>query len=157
MKSPSSGARGVLGLAGVTAITLALTVRADAGLGEGPGSIGTDQARMKGQLRSAAMQGYDRHEIQTAAGSVVREMADGAGTVFGVAWDGPFQPDLRALLAGHFDGYAQAMRQRPRGRGSVVLRLPDLVVEMWGHPRSFHGRAYLPQQLPAGVSADVVR
>ena len=58
-------------------------------LGQGVASVASDQQRLKGQLRSAAAEGFSVHEITAADGSLVREYVSPAGEVFGVAWRGP--------------------------------------------------------------------
>ena len=128
-----------------------------AALGDNLVSIESDQLHMKGTLRTVAMPGYLLHEIQTPTGTLVREFSSTAGTIFGVSWEGPFLPDLHQLLGGSYDSYLQAARKKPLGRGPLLLHLPELVFESTGHPRSFHGRAYIPRLLPEGVPADGIR
>jgi hypothetical protein len=130
---------------------------AGAALGDNLVSIQGDQLHMNGTLRTVAMPGYLQHEIQTPTGTVVRELSSPAGTVFGVAWEGPFLPDLRQLLGASYDSYVQAARKKRLGRGPLLLHLPDLVFESAGHPRGFRGRAYVPRLLPDGVPAGGIR
>jgi hypothetical protein len=64
------------------------------------------------------------------------------------------------VLGAHFDQYGTAMRSARRerkGRGSVVIDGPDLVVQMTGHPRSFFGRVYVPALMPQGVQVESIR
>ena len=85
---------------------------------------------------------------------------EAAGTVFAVAWDGPWIPDLRQVLGDHFDHYQAAMRARQSartGRGAVVLNDSGLVVQMSGHPRAFTGRAFVPALMPPGVQPESLR
>jgi hypothetical protein len=143
--------------AATTALFLACAWPADAALGDQLPSVQADQLRLGGTLRSAPMPGYLLHEIRTPTGATVREFASPAGTVFGVAWDGPFFPDLHQLMGRYFDLYSQAAAQRRRGHGPVVIETPDLVFESGGHPRHFHGRAYVPGLMPADVPADALQ
>jgi hypothetical protein len=138
------------------AVTL-LARPAGAALGDSLASIEDDQLHMKGTLQTVAMPGYLLHEIQTPTGTVVREFSSSAGTIFGVSWQGPFLPDLHHLLGASYDAYTQAARKKPLGRGPLLLHLPELVFESTGHPRSFHGRAYIPGLVPEGVPADGIR
>lgn len=147
---------------GIAALTrmvplLLLCVPMFATLGEPVASVQTDQAHMKGSLRVTQNAAYSVHEIQAQPGAVVREYASPQGTVFGVAWQGPGYPDMRQLLGTYFDQYAQAMRTRTTRRGPVYLQLPGLVVQVSGHARAFTGKAYVPQMLPQGVTADTVK
>ena len=91
-----------------------------------------------------------------ANGTVVREYVSAAGTVFGIAWNGPFTPNLSVLLGTYFPQYDSArvaQRAAAPGRGPLNVELPGLVVRSGGHMGAFSGQAYLPQSLPAGVTA----
>ncbi|MFZ0912675.1 MAG: DUF2844 domain-containing protein [Candidatus Korobacteraceae bacterium] len=146
----------------LAALLLALPLPAMAVLGDNAASVLTDQARMKGTLRSVDNGTYVMHEITSGAGTVVREFVSPAGVVFGVAWEGQFPPDLQQLLGPY---YQQAQRaeqagtpeQQPRrSRAPVVIESPRLVLYETGHMRSFHGQAYIPQLVPQGVQASEI-
>ena len=130
---------------------------AEAALGASAATVEADQAHLSGSLRSIELAGYELHEIQAATGTVVREFAVPGGPVFGVTWEGPFLPDLRQLLGASWDAYVHAVRAKRRGRGPLLIQLPDLVFESAGHPRGFHGRAFVPQLVPDGVSTEAIR
>jgi hypothetical protein len=146
----------------LAALLLALPLPAMAVLGDNAASVLTDQARMKGTLRSVDNGTYVMHEITSGAGTVVREFVSPAGVVFGVAWEGQFPPDLQQLLGPY---YQQAQRaeqagtqeQQPRrSRAPVVIKTPGLVLYETGHMRSFHGQAYIPQLVPQGVQVSEI-
>jgi hypothetical protein len=132
-------------------------------LGDNAASVLTDQARMKGTLRSTDERTYVVHEISTT-GTVVREYVSPAGMVFGVAWEGQAPPDFQQLLGPYYEQAKQAGSQqqaasehpRPR-RAPIVIDTPGLVFQQTGHLRSFHGVAYIPQLLPATVQASEIR
>lgn len=108
-----------------------------------------------GLASTASAASYTVTQTTFATGTVVREYASG-GTVFGIAWNGPIMPNLGALLGTYFadyDGARVAQRTANPGRGPLNIELPGLVVHSGGHPGAFSGQAYLPQSLPAGVSA----
>jgi hypothetical protein len=106
---------------------------------------------------------YTVHEITTSYGTVVREYVTPDGKVFGVAWRGPFMPNLQQLLGdsyGEFSQAAQAARSGPvkRSRNAPLsVTQPDLVVHSGGHMRAYAGRAYLPGLLPAGVDPKEIK
>jgi hypothetical protein len=131
-----------------------------AGLGQDVSSVPADQVQMKGTLRSTQTQAYTVHEIRAATGTVVREFVSPSGKVFGVAWQGPWPPNMRQILATYFEQYQRAaqaqMNSRP-GRRPLLLEQPGLVVQSGGHMRSFAGRAYVPDMLPPEVSAEAIR
>jgi hypothetical protein len=95
---------------------------------------------------------YTVHEMQTPAGTTVREFANADGIVFAVSWKGPFQPDLRQALGTYFDEYKTAPRARRYGHSHDIVEQPGLVVHSTGHMRSFAGIAYVPQLIPAGMA-----
>jgi hypothetical protein len=136
------------------AVFVLLPMPAFAALGDNAASVLTDQARMKGTLRSTDLKTYVMHEITAPAGNVVREYVSPAGAVFGVAWEGQFPPNFQQLLGPYYQQAQQATSQQPRPRRApIAIETPGLVFQQTGHPRSFHGVAYIPQLLPSGVQA----
>jgi hypothetical protein len=135
------------------------TLPAFAGLGEAASSVQADQAHMRGALRVTEAQAYTVHEIQVATGTVVREYVSPSGKVFAVAWQGPWPPDMRQILASFFEPYQQAVHAQTHSRGRQPLRIeqPGFVVHSGGHMRSFAGHAYIPEMLPQGVTPEELR
>jgi hypothetical protein len=107
---------------------------------------------------SAAGAAYTVTQTNLASGTSVREYV-AQGTVFGIAWNGPRMPDLQSLLGNYFPQYVKGIdAQRAQGvRGAVNLQTTGLAVQSGGHMGSFFGRAWLPQGLPSGVTADDIR
>jgi hypothetical protein len=137
---------------------LAFILPAGAELGQPVSSVPTDRAKMKGTLQVTKTAGYEIHEIQTAVGTKVREYVSPSGMVFGVAWNGQFMPDLQQILGAYFDQYVNAVAQGKKTvRGPVNIQLPGLVIQRGGHQGSFFGRAYVPEMIPPGASADAVQ
>jgi hypothetical protein len=107
-----------------------------------------------------AAESYTVHEIQGASGTVVREYVSSSGKVFGLAWHGPWPPDIRQLLGRYFEQYVQAAKSQSgatRGRRPLMIEQPGLVVQMAGHPRAFTGKAYVPEMLPQGIAAEEIQ
>ncbi len=144
-------------LAFVPLIVVLLAAPSWAALGESVDSVAADQQRLRGELSSTVGDGFSIHEIRATDGTVVREYSSPEGQVFAVSWRGPVVPDLAHLLGAHFAEFQRAVQSRVRRHGPLVVRTGQLVVEMGGHMRAFRGRAYLPQAVPAAVSAAVVR
>lgn len=139
-------------------VLIALAFPTWASLGDNVTTVKSDQARMKGSLRSVATQNYVKHEIQTPTGQTVREFVSPDGNVFGVAWEGPFQPDLQQLLGSYFEPVKQAVSAQQRhGHGPVSVETSGFVFQQAGHARSFHGRAYVPGMVPQGVDVTDIR
>jgi Protein of unknown function (DUF2844) len=147
----------------LSSLLLMLPLPAMAALGDNAASVLTDQARMKGTLRSVDAHTYVMHEITSPAGTVVREYVSPGGAVFGVTWEGQFPPDLQQLLGPYYQQAQQAQQvtssaQQPRQRRApVVIETPGLVMYQTGHMRSFHGQAYIPQLVPQGVQASDIQ
>ena len=150
------------------ALLIALCVPACATLGDNAATVLTDQARMKGTLRSVHRSAYVMHEITTPSGAKVREFVSPAGAVFGVAWEGQFPPNFQELLGPYYLQVQQALAQQRaaeqsseqpahRRRGPVFVQTPGIVFAQSGHMRSFHGQAYIPQLVPQGVQPSEIR
>ncbi|HZD31981.1 MAG TPA: DUF2844 domain-containing protein, partial [Candidatus Angelobacter sp.] len=103
-------------------LVLAMAFPAWASLGDNVTTVKSDTAHMQGTLHSVAAQNYVTHEIQVPTGQMVREFVSTDGTVFGVAWDGPFQPDLRQLLGSYFEPMLQSVAAQQRhGHGPISI------------------------------------
>jgi len=141
-------------------LVLALSLPALAALGGDVTSVQEDQAQMKGTLKTTQASAYTVHEIKSPEGTTVREYVSPAGTVFGVAWQGRAMPNLQQILGSYFQKFseaAQSQRTARRGRGPVSIQQPGLVVESNGRMRAYSGRAFDPEKLPQGVSANDIR
>ena len=149
-------------LTALIALTLAWVgvPHAFAVLGGSEASVQADQVHLQAALRSTRAASYTVHELRAPTGIVVREYAAG-GTVFGVAWDGPWPPDMQQLLGSYFEPYLSAVQAQSQngshGRHPVHVELPGLVVNISGHPRSFHGQAFVPDMMPQGLKAEEIR
>jgi len=144
-------------LIAVAALPVLLILPTFAALGGDVSSIREDQAHANASLKITQAGLYAVHELKSSSGTIVREFVSSSGKVFAVAWRGPWAPELPQLLGTHFAEFEQALQSRSVGRGPVSIHLPDLVVELGGHMRSFMGRAYLPDEIPAGVRAEELR
>jgi hypothetical protein len=127
-----------------------------AGLGADTRSISIDRAVMHGQVQSTSLQQYQVHEITTDGGTTVHEYATSQGTVFAVSWRGPMPPNLQQLFGSYFDAYqsaaAAAAQSHPGSHRQLSIAQTDLVVQAFGRMRYYHGKAYVPSLVPAGVS-----
>ena len=129
-----------------------------AGLGEPAASLTTDAVKLQATLGSRASSAhYVVQAMQTPLGTTIREYVSNSGTVFAVAWNGPFRPDMAVLLGPFLDRYANAARTSDSTRAQLRIQQPDLIVQASGGGRYFAGLAYAPQLLPAGVSRGELR
>ncbi|MGF6769947.1 hypothetical protein P3T18_002426 [Paraburkholderia sp. GAS199] len=110
---------------------------------------------------NAATASYTVSQTTLASGVVVSEYIAANNTVFALSWEGSTMPPLKTLLGTYFPSYVQGLTDaraaQGGGFGPAVVRQSALVVETGGHMGAFVGRAYLPQALPQGVSADDIK
>ena len=146
-------------LIGVVAAAVPRVASAD--LGGDARSVDADRAKMQGALiQIVRSDTHVVHEMRAASGTTVREYLTTTGTVFAVAWQGPWLPDMRQILGSHFEQYQNAVRAQSstrRSRGTLTIDDGGLVVQMSGHPRAFSGRAYVPALLPQGMRLESIR
>ena len=141
-------------IGGLLAVVSLFCVRSYAALGGDAASVDADRARMKAQRQVTQASSYALHQLTMESGTVVREYVSPAGNVFAIAWQGPFMPDMQQLLGTYFDQYSSAVKANKKtyvGRHPLNLRLSGMVIESSGYMRAYHFRAYIPQQVPAGV------
>jgi hypothetical protein len=150
-------------LAGLLLSSMYLPIRASAALGGDVGSVVTDQQQMKATRAVRANTRYTVHEITTPYGTIVREYVSPDGKVFGVAWRGPFLPDLQQILGSYYGQFVQGSQEaraaQPRRSRNVPLTVeqPELVLHSGGRMRAYAGHAYVPGMIPQGVAAQEIR
>lgn len=150
-------------LARYGAISLLLTIlrpTAFASLGGNLDSLQADRTKLNASVRLTEARSYSVHEMTTPQGTVIREYVSPEGRVFGVAWQGPFLPDLHQLLGTYFSHFSAAARKEHEahvGRRFLVIHDSNLVVETGGRMLSYVGRAFDPSLLPQGVTSDEIR
>ncbi|MBI3581071.1 MAG: DUF2844 domain-containing protein [Nitrospinae bacterium] len=143
-----------------TALSVCMSVvlcpSAHATLGGGLDSVESDRVQLKARTKAVVSThgGYSVHEMTLPGGTLVRQYVSGSGTVFAVTWSGQFKPNLRQLLGAHFDTMVSTQTAAPKaGRSHLRIRSGDLVVESQGHLNlQYYGRAYLANELPAGLN-----
>jgi uncharacterized protein DUF2844 len=141
-------------------VSLISTSHAHAALGGDRNSVLADQVHFQAKLQTTQSPLYTLHEIQLPTGTVVREYENPLGQIFAVTWQGAWPPDLKQLLGSYFPRYADAFQSQSPGRVGrrpFAISDPDFVAQHSGRMRSFSGRAYLPQSLPAGVTAEAIQ
>jgi hypothetical protein len=113
------------------------------------------------QGASSTAASYTVNQTTLSSGTVVSEYVTANNTVFALSWRGPTLAPLQTLLGDYFPAYVQGLAAghaaNGGGYGPAAVRQSALVVESGGHMGAFYGRAYLPQALPQGVSADDIK
>jgi hypothetical protein len=127
-------------------------------LGGDLSTVQQDRTRLKASLRVSPSTGYTVHELTAGTGTTVREYATPDGRVFGVAWQGPWKPNLQQLLGDYFADYQAATKAKRTGRnGPLSSSTSRVVIEARGRPRAFFGRAYVPDLLPPNVNPSEIQ
>ncbi len=163
MAQPASAALGGAPMATPPGASVTIPNTALGPVGQGAASTVMHQATEASATSGASATGgaaaYTVRQTTLANGTVVREFVSQAGTVFGVAWNGPQPPDLSALLGSYFPQYVAGVEaNRAKGvRGTGAIDNSGLVVHSGGHMGAFSGQAWLPQALPAGVSTSDIQ
>ncbi|WP_158300633.1 DUF2844 domain-containing protein [Chromobacterium sp. ATCC 53434] len=113
-------------------------------------------AAAAGQSMMAAPVSTDFRVQQSvdAGGRLIRQYADGNGTVFAVAWSGKSLPDLQQLLGTYFPAYRQAQQANRAGLNVMRGQVGSFVVHSLGRMGAFSGAAYDTALMPAGVTPD---
>ena len=122
-------------------------------LGGKPANLGPHAAAPRARTVSTGTASYTVLSKELDSGTTVHEYVDAGGTVFAVAWSGPFMPDLKEILGIHFDKMQHAAERRDAPRSRLAVRGSDVVIVSTGHMRALQGRAWLPSKLPAGFDA----
>lgn len=143
-------------LAGISLAAALGGAPAYAALGEGAASVESDRVQVHASVRQVSHPAYTVHELTNGMNGLVREYLSPAGQVFAVSWHGPTMPNLQQILGIHFAKLASVQHQ-PGVRSHLAVQTNNLVFESSGHVRSFHGRAYLADALPAGVTTDEIQ
>jgi hypothetical protein len=139
------------------ALMLAYADVGHAALGGLPEQFNTEGATVVSSVSSARWN-YVVRDTTLAGGTQVREYISDGGIVFALTWDGPFLPDLKALLGKYFDiMVAESARTSRAGRSPMAINLPEVVINSGGHMRAFEGSAWIPAEFPAGFSVDDLR
>jgi hypothetical protein len=114
------------------------------------------QASQVSGTTASANAAYSVNVVTLNSGTVVREfVATSNGDVFALIWDGPRAPNYMDILGAYSERYLHPAGTdviRVGGVSQISLSSPDLVVQSMGHFGGFHGCAYLPLEVPAGVS-----
>lgn len=145
---------------GTTALVLGLsaTGAAHAGLGELAASVQHDHSALRASAEEVtALPRFVRHTLRTPQGGQVHEFVGADGRVFAVSWSGPTLPDLKTLLASHYDEYVGQAAKRHASHHVFTMSTDGLVLGITRLPRGFSGAAHVPALLPAGVSAQDIR
>ncbi len=144
---------------GRTLLVLLLAISpAWAALGQPESSVDADGQYLHGRIHRELHDTYRLLLITDPTGTQVREFVTPKGLVFGISWQGPFVPSMQQLLGTHFAYLRQfAQAQKERRGGPLMIQTDDFVFTSGGRMRAYHGRAFLPNLLPPGVSPEVVQ
>src|SRR5258706_5118582 len=137
----------------------ALPLPAAAELGGDENSVLRQEARMMAMRSATTTAQFTMHELRRADGSTVREYLGATGTVFAVAWDTRYKPNLKDLFGASYPTYDAAVQEemrRPGVRRQFGVKQPQLIVFSTSHLQVFRGRAWVPTLVPAGLDPSLV-
>lgn len=140
-------------------VVIAATYPAAAELGGNIDSVYRDSAHMSANVQVRLAEHYRIYEITTSVGTRIREFVSSDGRVFGIAWEGPFAPEMKQLLGKNYEEYEKALRAATTkyGRRPVSIHLQGLEFETGGHMAWYIGRAYIPLMMPSGATLQEIR
>ncbi len=144
------------------AALLGISLPAWASLGGNVSSVASDRVQMHASAQVLQHDTYALHEMQSPGGTVVDEYVSPEGKVFAVSWHGQFPPSMQQILGTYFQQYTAALNalasQRPRiyGHRPLNIQEPGLVIQTSGHMRAYSGRAYIPDQVPSGMTVEEI-
>ena len=158
MKTPVQRLTNLLPLASVI-VMLGFGVQAMGALGGDVSSVEADRVHIKGSVEVTQAEAYSVHLMKAPEGTIVKEYVSPAGRVFAVAWHGAFVPDMQQILGTYFQQYSVALQTQPKryGRRPLNIQQSGLIVQASGRMRAYWGRAYIPEMLPKGVTADEIK
>ena len=142
---------------------MALIGSAHASLGGNASAVPSEISRAGGHLReqrsvSTQSATYRVHSYTDAQGTLIKQFENSNGVVFAITWNGARRPNLAQLLGeSSFARYAakSASQASPSlHRQPADVQDSDLIIHSGGHMGHSWGTAYLPNELPAGVSAN---
>jgi hypothetical protein len=141
------------------AVVIASTRPAAAELGGNIDSVYHDSAHMAANVQVRNAEHYRIYEITTSVGTTIREFVSSDGMVFGIAWEGPFAPEMKQLLGKNYEEYEKAIRAATTkyGRRPLSIHLQGLEFETGGHMAWYVGRAYIPLMMPSGAKPQEIR
>jgi Protein of unknown function (DUF2844) len=128
-----------------------------ASLGGPDSTIDSDAKALQAKHTNSNAPSYAVHTL-SLPGTQVIEYVNKSNNVFAITWQGVTVPNLSVLLGSNFSKYQQALGQQPQrhGRRFVTIKNSDLIVYSGGHMRDYHGRAIVPDLVPAGVNAETL-
>jgi hypothetical protein len=130
-------------------LLLACPIFAQAELGGNLASITQEEKIFGSSLTSSPQANYIIYTQSISPDLVIKQYMSNSGNIFGVSWRGSTLPNYEVLLGNYYSNYLSAHQRNPR---SVFLRDANLVLESGGMMGGYIGRAYLPKQLPVGMT-----
>lgn len=93
--------------------------------------------------------------LTDAGNTTLNEYATSTGEIIAYTWQGPTMPDMNALLGQYASSFRSGAAASPATGNLHASRVvtADVIVESGGPMRGYVGRAWLPTDLPPGVSS----
>ncbi len=123
------------------------------------GQLREEASHLGAKVRVQQSSGYVAHTLTTPT-CTITQYQNPSGGIFEISWSGCIKPpDLSVLLdQSHYQKFqelkAASPQNNPHSRATTALKSESLTILRGGHPRSFHGKAWDPSQVPATVNAE---
>lgn len=144
----------------VIALVLSKTSAANATLGEKLTDLASEGKKTGLAPVAEKVQGsYKQVDLQADNGTVRQFATTDTGQVFGIFWTGPLTNNITQLLGTYSSDLQNYDKTHPKRPGRIHYRKVDagrVVFEFWDLRKKVEGRAYLPGQMPAGVTTDSI-
>ena len=134
-------------------VALAITLPAQAGLGEQQSSIQRDHVAIRGATAKVTQTAhYTLHAVTSPTGAQLHEYVAPSGTVFAMTYSGRTLPNLKNILGAHYARYQQVIAAPHNNHHVLSIRDGNFVLYMRKTQRGFRVAAYEPTLIPQGAT-----
>jgi hypothetical protein len=130
-----------------------------AGLGENESTLSRDYQALNGVQKTLSdFTNYHVYTFLTDGKVIIKEYVNTSGIIFAVTTSGIVQPDLDDLLGRYYREYTNMNDHHyTPGRRHGSTKTDHIVVEEGGHMMSAYMKAWVPRELPTGMSDNEIQ
>lgn len=137
-----------------TVVLSALPLMSWASLGDNQASVNTDASALNASVTTENNVNYTLYTLTLPSKTVVKEYVSN-DKVFAVTWKGPHNPNVNQVIGNYFG----RLQDKPlfADHSSAKFVEPDFRAFVRGSIHNHHGKAFLPQYLPANVTGKDIK